>query len=337
MENTLIPKQGYDFVTLDVRGLERRLSVRNLVTAGKTAASLFQAERIIRRFKPHVVIGTGGFVCGPVLMAAALSGIPTMIQEQNVIPGVTNTILAKVVNKIALGYEEAAERFKQKNKLVFTGNPVRQDIMTVSRQEGLAFLGFDPNKFTLVIAGGSRGARSINTAMLTVHKYFKNEDDIQILHITGDHEYDRVMKQLDGVNGQGFYGKGSRIVPYSHHMPSVLAAADLVVYRAGAVGLAELAARGIPSILVPYPYAAEDHQRYNAQAFVMNGAARMILDKLLTGSDLLDEIIYLKENRPLLQRMATASLAMGRSDAASVIADIALDLAKKSKYAKKEG
>ena len=120
-------------------------------------------------------------------------------------------------------------------------------------------------------------------------------------------------------------------------MPSVLAAADLVVYRAGAVGLAELAARGIPSILVPYPYAAEDHQRYNAQAFVMNGAARMILDKLLTGSDLLDEIIYLKDNRPLLQRMATASLAMGRSDAASVIADIALDLAKKSKYAKKEG
>ena len=173
--------------------------------------------------------------------------------------------------------------------------------------------------------------------MLTVHKYFKNEDDIQILHITGDHEYDRVMKQLDGVNGQGFYGKGSRIVPYSHHMPSVLAAADLVVYRAGAVGLAELAARGIPSILVPYPYAAEDHQRYNAQAFVMNGAARMILDKLLTGIDLLDEIIYLKDNRPLLQRMATASLAMGRSDAAAVIADIALDLAKKSKYAKKEG
>ncbi len=336
LENTLIPKQGYNFVTLDVRGLERNLSVRNLVTLGKTAGSLFQAERIIRKFKPQVVIGTGGFVCGPVLLAASLSGIPTLIQEQNVIPGVTNTVLACFVNRIALGYEEAAKRFKQKHKLVFTGNPVRNDILTVSRSEGLAFFGFDPAKFTLIAAGGSRGARSINTAMIKVHEHFKDADDIQILHITGDHEYDRVTKQLGSVNYHGFYGKTSRIIPYSHHMPAVLAAADLVVYRAGAVGLAELAARGLPSILIPYPYAAEDHQRYNAQAFVMNGAARMSLDKLLTGEELLDEIVRVKEDRRLLQQMATASLAMGRTDAAQAIADIALELAGKSKFAEKK-
>ena len=172
--------------------------------------------------------------------------------------------------------------------------------------------------------------------MIKVHEYFKDADDIQILHITGDHEYDRVTKQLGSVNYHGFYGKTSRIIPYSHHMPAVLAAADLVVYRAGAVGLAELAARGLPSILIPYPYAAEDHQRYNAQAFVMNGAARMILDKLLTGEELLDEIVRVKEDRHLLQQMATASLAMGRTDAAQAIADIALELAGKSKFAEKK-
>jgi len=171
--------------------------------------------------------------------------------------------------------------------------------------------------------------------MIPVHEHFKDAGDIQILHITGDHEYDRVTKLLDGVSGQGFYGKGSRIIPYSHHMPEVLAAADLVVYRAGAVGLAELAARGLPSILIPYPYAAENHQRYNAQAFVMSGAARMILDKLLTGQDLLEEIIHLKEERLLLQKMATAALSIGRSDAAQVIANMALELAAKSKYAKR--
>ena len=189
LENTLIPNEGLPFVTLVVRGLERKISVRNLVTLGKTAGSLIKAEGIIRKFKPDVVIGTGGFVCGPVLLAASLSGVPTLIQEQNVIPGVTNTILSRFVNRVALGYEEAAARFKRKDILVYTGNPVRKDILTVTREEGRKALGLDPDKFTLLVAGGSRGARSINTAMIEVHKYFRNDEHIQILHVTGDHEY----------------------------------------------------------------------------------------------------------------------------------------------------
>ena len=256
LENTLIPKEGLPFVTLDVRGLERKLSVRNFVTLAKTAGSLVKAEMIIRKFKPDVVIGTGGFVCGPVLLAASLSGIPTLIQEQNVIPGVTNQILSRFVNKIALGYREAAGRFKRHDILVYTGNPVRKDVLTVSKEEGRKLLDLDPNKFTLLVAGGSRGARSINTAMIDVHKYFKHDDSIQILHITGDHEYDRVVKQLDGIDGKGRYGEGSRIIPYLHTMPEALAAADLAVYRAGAVGLAELTVRGVPSGSLPRTPAA---------------------------------------------------------------------------------
>ena len=297
LENTLIPNEGIPFVTIDVRGLERKISFRNLVTLGKTAGSLLRAEQIIHKFKPDVVIGTGGFVCGPVLLAASLSGIPTLVQEQNVIPGVTNTILSRFVKCVALGYEEAADRFKRKDILVYTGNPVRKDILTGTRDHGRALLGLDPDKFTLLVAGGSRGARSINNAMIEVHRYFRDRRDIQILHVTGDHEYDRVVGQLEGIDGKGRYGEGSHIIPYLHHMPEALAAADLAVYRAGAVGLAELTVRGLPAILIPYPYAAEDHQRYNAQALVMCGAAKMILDKMLTGRELLEEIVHLKMTR----------------------------------------
>lgn len=332
LENTLIPNEGIPFVTIDVRGLERKILFRNLVTLGKTAGSLLRAEQIIHKFKPDVVIGTGGFVCGPVLLAASLSGIPTLVQEQNVIPGVTNTILSRFVKCVALGYEEAADRFKRKDILVYTGNPVRKDILTGTRDHGRALLGLDPDKFTLLVAGGSRGARSINNAMIEVHRYFRDSRDIQILHVTGDHEYDRVVGQLEGIDGKGRYGEGSHIIPYLHHMPEALAAADLAVYRAGAVGLAELTVRGLPAILIPYPYAAEDHQRYNAQALVMCGAAKMILDKMLTGRELLEEIVHLKNDPEALKRMARASKSKGRPQAAHDIAELALSIAKGTKY-----
>ena len=278
------------------------------------------------------MIGTGGFVCGPVLLAASLSGIPTLVQEQNVIPGVTNTILSRFVKCVALGYEEAADRFKRKDILGYTGNPVRKDILTGTRDHGRALLGLDPDKFTLLVAGGSRGARSINNAMIEVHRYFRDSRDIQILHVTGDHEYDRVVGQLEGIDGKGGYGEGSHIIPYLHHMPEALAAADLAVYRAGAVGLAELTVRGLPAILIPYPYAAEDHQRYNAQALVMCGAAKMILDKMLTGRELLEEIVHLKNDPEALKRMARASKSKGRPQAAHDIAELALSIAKGTKY-----
>ena len=332
LENTLIPNEGIPFVTIDVRGLERKISFRNLVTLGKTAGSLIKAEHIIHKFKPDVVIGTGGFVCGPVLLAASLSGIPTLVQEQNVIPGVTNTILSRFVKCVALGYEEAAERFKRKDILVYTGNPVRKDILTGTKDHGRALLGLDPDKFTLLVAGGSRGTRSINNAMIEVHRYCRDSKDIQILHVTGDHEYDRVVGQLEGIDGKGRYGEGSHIIPYLHHMPEALAAADLAVYRAGAVGLAELTVRGLPAILIPYPYAAEDHQRYNAQALVMCGAAKMILDKMLTGRELLEEIVHLKNDPEALKRMAQASKSKGRPQAAHDIAELALSIAKGPKY-----
>lgn len=327
LESTLIPKEGIPFATLDICGLDRQLTLRNFITLGKTVTSMIKAKIILHRFKPDVVIGTGGYVCGPMLMAASISGIPTLIQEQNVIPGITNTILSRFVTVVALGYEEATSRFGKKAKLVTTGNPVRADVLTATREQGQQVLHLKPGIFTVLVAGGSRGARSINMAMVEVHRRFKEDQNIQILHVTGDKEYDRVVNKLDGITTAGHYGVGSYIIPYLHEMPKALAAADLAVFRAGAVGLAELTVRGVPSILVPYPHAAEDHQTYNAQALVRSGAAKMIVDNLLTGKELVEEIEHLRADTTTLQRMSIASKALGKPEAAYDIAKLAFSIA----------
>ena len=326
LEADLIPKEGFPITTIEVRGLERRLSWANVVTVYKTMGSLWHSRRIIKEFKPDIVIGTGGYVCGPILLAASLSGIPTIIQEQNVIPGITNKILAHFVDKIAVGYPEAGRYFAKPGKVVATGNPVRAEVVTANKAEGLAQLGLDPEKLTLLVAGGSRGARSINTAMLAVHKHFGGRSDIQILHVTGKSEYNSLVGnfQQQSIDISSF---GNIIIrPYLYNMPYALAAADIAVFRAGAIGLAELTARGIPSILIPYPYAAENHQEFNARVLEEQGAAEVIRDAELTGERLIAAIEDLVNNRAKLQAMADASRRLGRPQAAKAIAQLAIQL-----------
>jgi len=331
LEADLIPKEGYPFSTIEVRGLERRLSWANVVTFYKTMGSLWHSRRIIRDFKPDIVIGTGGYVCGPVLLAASLSGIPTIIQEQNVMPGITNKILAHFVDKIAVGYAEAGRYFAKPGKVVATGNPVRPDVLTANRAEGIAELGLDPEKLTLLVAGGSRGARSINTAMITVHKHFAGRSDIQILHVTGQSEYNSLVGNFkqQSIDISSF---GNIIIrPYLYNMPYALAAADIAVFRAGAIGLAELTARGIPSILIPYPHAAENHQECNARVLEEHGAAEVIHDAKLTGELLVTAIENMVNNRSRLNEMANASRKLGRPQAAEEIAQLAIKLKMGSK------
>ncbi len=330
LESTLIPKEGIPFMTLDIKqGLQRKLSWQNVITIEKAVSSIWKASAILKKFDPHIVVGTGGYVCGPMLMAAAMHRIPTLIQEQNVIPGITNTILSKFATVVAVGYEEAKGKFGGKESVVVTGNPVRKDILTATKEEGCRQLGIRPDVFTVLVAGGSRGARTINTAMVEVHHYFKNDEHIQILHVTGSNEFERVKEELKEVGDDGWYGKSSCILPYLYNMPAALAAADLAVFRAGAVGLAELTVRGVPAILIPYPYAAEDHQTYNAQALVHNGAAKMIVDKMLTAKELIQEFQELRNNPEVLQKMSLASRKMGRPEAAYDIARLAFSIAKK--------
>lgn len=327
MESRIVPQEGFSFAPLPAAGLKRKLTPANLKVLLKAAGSLWKARKILRDFKPDVVIGTGGYVCGPILMTAALSGIPTMIQEQNVIPGITNKILSHVVKKIALGYEEAKARFPHPEKCIYTGNPIRREILEARRAPARARLGIPPDAFMVLAAGGSRGARTINEAMIGVHRYFAEDDRIYLYHVTGTGEYDRVKRELGDVDEEGRFGLGSRIVSYQNDMPSALAAADLVIYRAGAIGLAELAARGVPSILIPYPYAAEDHQTYNARVFVAGGASKMIVDKYLTADELIQDIRELEEDPELLEGMAASSRKLGKIHAGETIARMALSLA----------
>ena len=327
LESRIVPKEGIPFTTLPVQGLQRKLSLDTLVTAGKTLSSLWKANQLISDFKPDIVIGTGGYVCGPLLLAAALRGIPTLIQEQNVVPGITNKILSRFVDVVAVGYEEATPHFPSAKKVIYTGNPVRPSVVTANREEARVYFGLQDDQTAILVAGGSRGARSINTAMQAVHEHYKGREDIKIIHATGTDEYRRVCEGL-GIQEGDVYSSTSHIVPYLDNMDTAMAASDMAIFRSGAIGLAELAVRGIPSILIPYPYAAADHQTFNAKAFVDAGASTMIVDKELNGTRLLQAVDAMLADQRCRDRMAQATLQLGKPEAAIEIAKLAISIKK---------
>lgn len=323
LEKEIVPRYGYPLEFITVAGFERHLGLSTFTSAGKLVVGLQDASRILRKLKPDLVIGTGGYVCGPVLFKAALKGIPTCIQEQNAMPGVTNKILAKFVRKIFLGYAEGAKYFHGKAEKIYTGNPVRKEILQDQRAAGLAKFNLDPAKKTLLAFGGSRGARSINNAMAVVERQLAGRSDVQILHATGALDYETYVQKL-GENT--FHADNIKVVPYIHDMPLALSAADLAVSRAGAIGLAELMVKGIPAILIPYPYATANHQEFNARALEAAGAALVILDKELQGEVLLKKIEAMLSAAVNLQQMHQAALAASKPQAATDIAKGALSL-----------
>lgn len=327
LEADIIPKEGLPFTTVNIRGFRRQITPDNLVRAGQAFGGVIKAMGIVRRFKPDAVVGTGGYVCGPILMAASLMHVPTLIQEQNVVPGITNKILSKFVTKIAIGTREAAASFPAE-KVVFTGNPIRAEVLSATREAALREFGLNPARKTVLVSGGSRGARSINRAMVGVLRHYASHPKVQILHVTGKAEYEDVRQRI-GQAGIDLESTPNLLVqPYLYNMPLAMAAADLAVFRAGAIGIAELTARGIPSVLVPYPYAAANHQECNARAIADAGAARMILDRELTSERLLSVMAELLSEDAKLVRMARASRELGRPQAAGMIADMILELAR---------
>lgn len=319
LESDIVPKSGINFSAIKLEGgLERHFTLENFKRAADAILSIKRAGKIIDNFKPDVVVGTGGYVCGPILLAASLKKIPTLIQEQNAVAGITNKILSKFVTKIAVGSKLALKNFPAA-KTIYTGNPIRAEVLTAKRQDGLREFNFTADKPVILISGGSRGARSINTAMVDVLKRAKNFD-AQFLHVTGKGEFESVTKNLGEVP------KNVKVVPYLYNMPQAIAMADLVIFRAGATGLAELTARGVPAILIPYPYAAENHQEFNAMELVKVGAARMILNKDLTAEILSAHIEELLKNPNALKEMSAASLSLGRPQAADEISNLILNL-----------
>jgi UDP-N-acetylglucosamine--N-acetylmuramyl-(pentapeptide) pyrophosphoryl-undecaprenol N-acetylglucosamine transferase len=274
MEMTRVPEAGYRIIGLWISGLQRKLTLSNLLFPIKVIASYTRAAMILRRFKPHAVIGTGGFASGPIMMAATRSGIPALIQEQNSFAGLANKQVAAKVSKVCVAYE-GMDKYFPKSKIVLTGNPVRKDIITVSSKTEKArnHFGFDASTKTLLIIGGSLGARTINESILKgIEKLV--DANIQVIWQTGKGYYDQYKALL-----VKFDLRKIRVQDFVKEMDLAYAAADVVISRSGALAVSELCIARKPCILVPSPNVAEDHQSKNAKALVEKDAALMIADK----------------------------------------------------------
>lgn len=273
MEMQKVPQAGYKIIGLWIAGIQRRLTLDNTMFPLKLASSLLKSRRIIKDFKPDVVIGTGGFASGPLLKAASGMGVPTVIQEQNSFPGITNKWLAKTASKICVAYDNL-ERFFPANKIVFTGNPVRQDLIDTDtkRAEAIKHFGLDPNKKTLLVLGGSLGARRVNQLIDKELAYIQAHD-VQVIWQCGKLYYDQYKHHSEKDNVQ--------VMAFIDRMDLVYAAADFVVSRAGASSVSELCIVGKPVIFIPSPNVAEDHQTKNAEAIVSKGGAILLKEAQL--------------------------------------------------------
>ncbi|MBQ3206244.1 MAG: undecaprenyldiphospho-muramoylpentapeptide beta-N-acetylglucosaminyltransferase [Peptococcaceae bacterium] len=319
LEKDIVPKRNLPFRTIHAEGLPRKLTPALLKAVKKSADGCLEARKIVKSFQPDVVIGTGGYVCGPVVLAAKLQGVPTMIHEQNAFPGITNKLLARFANCIMVNFEESKKYFVHKERIKVTGLPVRQEVLAVGKNESLAYFGFSAEKTTLLVSGGSRGARSLNRAMVDAYPELLKHPDLQIIHLTGKTDYEDTMTALQEKGIDIADHPQVVIKSYLDEMQYGLGAADFCVGRAGATFLAEVTACGLPCILIPYPYAAENHQEYNAKALVEQNAASMILDKDLTGSTLCRAVLSLYQNSENRKQMAAQSFAMGKRDALAQI------------------
>ena len=323
LESRIVPNAGIKFKAIEIQGFKRSLSLENLKTIYLFLKSVHESKKIIKEFKPDVVIGTGGYVCGAVVYAASRMHIPTVIHEQNSIAGVTNKFLAHFVDKICICFDNVKKDFPQKDKLVFTGNPRAQQVAGMQKSGRLKEFGLDSQQKTVLIFGGSRGALHINESALASIKYFKDQP-WQVLFVTGQVHYDKLMQSKEAQN----LPTNVVIVPYINDMPSILPEISLIVGRAGATSLAEITALGIPAILIPSPYVTHDHQTHNAQSLVDQKAALMIKEADLTGESLFEAVSSLENDAQKMQTMAQNAKKAGVPDAADRVLKVLTNLVK---------
>ena len=323
MEMEKVPDAGYEIVGLPIMGLQRRLTFQNLKFPFKLIASMLKAKKIVKEFKPDVVVGVGGYASGPLLKAATNLGVPALVQEQNSYPGITNKLLASKVQKLCVAYD-GMERFFPKEKIMLTGNPVRQDIknLEAKRIRGIEHFGLDSNKKTVLVVGGSLGARSINHAIdAGVSEIAKN--DIQLVWQTGKLYVDEAAKTV-----AEYEGKGIKSMPFISKMDYAYAVADVVVSRAGAMSVSELSIAAKPTIFIPLPSAAEDHQTKNAMALVNHKAALLVKDSDAKET-LIPTLIELVKNEEEQRKISANVAKMAFNDSASIIANEVIKLIKR--------
>jgi len=313
LESTAVPEAGFRIRYVLTRGFPRRAWWRWPWALLANLIGLFQALWVVMSERPSVVLGTGGYVSGPVSLAAWMLGRPLLLQEQNSVPGIANRWLARIADEVHLSFVEARSYFIRKDNLKVSGNPVRSHILSGDRTTALQEFGLDAGKPTVFIFGGSRGAHRINEAAIDAMRRLKGRVDVQFILQTGRDDFEWAKGIVDAEQ------LPARVMPYLRRIHMAYAAADLVVCRSGAMTLAEIAACGTPSILIPYPHAAHDHQVVNASNLVDRGAAAMILDRELTGERLANEMAHWLSDRQGLSRMSANARTFTRPDAAERI------------------
>lgn len=309
MEMEKVPQAGYKIIGLPIVGLQRKLTLKNLVLPFKILKSMLMARKTIKQFKPEVVIGVGGYASGPTLKMASLLGVPTLVQEQNSFAGKTNMLLAKKANKLCVAYD-GMEKFFPKEKIVLTGNPVRLEVTQIEgkRNEAFEFYGLDATKPTLLVIGGSLGARTLNESMVEGLEKLQ-EQGIQVLWQCGKLYHEQLTNRLQGKDLSGIH-----LTQFIARMDLAYALADVIVSRAGAISVSELCLIHKPAILVPSPNVAEDHQTHNAMALVNKNAALLVKD-IEAKDKLISEVIQLINDKEVQSKLAENIAQLGKPNA----------------------
>jgi UDP-N-acetylglucosamine--N-acetylmuramyl-(pentapeptide) pyrophosphoryl-undecaprenol N-acetylglucosamine transferase len=325
IEARIVPQRGYGFAPIWIGGFRRKLTLSNLLFPVKVMVALVQSFLLIKKMKPDVVVGTGGYVCGPPLYVAALLKIPTLIQEQNSFPGVTTRRLASRVDEVHLTFESSKRYLQRLDNVTVSGNPTRAGLGNSSREDAAKQFNLDPARKTLLVFGGSLGAASINTEVERILPELLKLD-MQVIWQTGQLDHERIKGTIQQKIGEPDRRR-IRLFTFIEHMELAYTGADLAVCRAGATTLAELTVVGLPAVLVPYPYATADHQTENARALVEQKAAVMIHDSEVS-EKLLRTVAGLIRDEQKLKAMSANAKKLGKPEAAATLADAVLALVK---------
>lgn len=319
-EETIAKKYGYAFEPIEGMGMPRKINKRFFKSLSTNMKGFKSARRIINEFKPDIAIGTGGYVCGPIIYQAAKLKVPTIIHESNSYPGITSKYLSKKVDYVCISYAEAIKHFKHTDKIVVTGNPVRNNFNDTYTVDDLENLGIDKNIPVVFSFGGSNGSYAMNKAVKELASNLNG--DFYLLHQTGKRNYDDFIKDLPD-------NKYLKVFPYIDNIDLFYAVSDLIIASSGAMSLAEISSVKKPSILIPKGYTTENHQQYNAETYVKNGASLMVLEKELDGKILYNNIMSVINDKEKLEEMGKNSSKLAQDGASNAILKLVLELTEK--------
>ncbi len=320
LEAELVPKEGFDFKGIRVKGMPRRFNKESFIAAKELLLGLLDARKIIKEFKPDMVVGTGGYVSGPLVFMAHKMGVKTLIHEQNAFPGITNKILSRYVDRVAITFEESKKYFKHPDRVFLTGNPIRGELLNINKEKVCEEFELNKDKALILSFGGSGGQKSLNDLMFNFIKEANKSEDLQVYHITGKRFYDMFINRIKEENIQ--LKDNIKIFPYFYQMPKIMNVTDLIITSAGAISLAEVAAVGIPSILIPKSYTAENHQEFNARAFENKGASIVVLEKELENYDFNNLLFKTIGDKDKLRDMGQKAKTLSEINATKLIYDL---------------